>query len=325
MNGRQEQPPVTEAPLYVRWEQERAPYSIELRFDLVNRIKQELAKAEETGVEIGGVLIGSVVAGPPAALRIDELEFIRRRPEDGPIYTIDPRQHGRFSEVKERARTRNRAALGFFRSHVRPGLIRPSIADRTLLSNEFKGKVYMLLLIEAKQPHWAAFFIATEGELPAEPSAQEFRFDADEFENLPESEPEPAPSLFESWRNWRRASWTTISAILLIGLCACLAIWFLASGDEPRFGKGSGGLALAIDGQNNHLRISWDHAASQFSHSSGAVLNINDGGTVHQVKLGVDELRLGTVDYETAGHRVRVTMTVNTPGSQPRIQSADWP
>ncbi len=327
MNRQPEQPPVSEGPLYIRWGQERAPFAVELRFDLVSRIKEELARADENGVEIGGLLIGAVPAGLSPTIRIDDIDIIRRRPEDGPIYTIDPRQHGRFAEVRRRAQGRDRTAIGFFRSHLRPGLLRPAIADRTLLSNEFKDGIYVLLLIEAKQPHSAAFFIATHGELPTEPSAQEFRFDAAEFQNLPEIEPQnvPPPPL-KSKDKMRRAPWGTISAILLIGVCACFAIWYLAGGPEPAFLQPSSkGLELAVTDQGNLLRISWNHAAHELTQTSGATLTINDGGKEHEVKLGMDELRLGSVEYEKGGNRVAVTITLKSPGLPSASQSVQWP
>ena len=179
-----------EAPSYIRWGPELSGYAIELRLDLVTIIAHELAQAERLDTEIGGVLIGKLLKGSTATLRIDEVQMIPRRPEDGAIFMLGPDYRKRFPEVRAAAKARHRAAVGFFRSHCRSGPLRPALADRTMLAEEFKDEAYVFLLIEAHKPHRAAFFLAENGELPKEPSVREFRFDEAEFRALPEVDAE---------------------------------------------------------------------------------------------------------------------------------------
>ncbi|MGA8029086.1 MAG: hypothetical protein WB992_18255, partial [Bryobacteraceae bacterium] len=123
----------SEAPYYVRWNPDRSPYAIELKLDLVSKIAGELAQAEKLGIEVGGVLIGTFPKAQLPTLRVEDLEIIPRRPEDGPVYMLDPSQHERFAEARWRAKANGKVPIGFWRSHIRPGPLRPSLADRSLL------------------------------------------------------------------------------------------------------------------------------------------------------------------------------------------------
>ncbi len=320
-------PPADEGPLYVRWGADRSPYAIELRFELIVKIKGELELAAKAGAEIGGLLVGSLPDEQFSTLRIDAIELVRRRPEDGALYTIDPSQHGRFSEVKRRLRTEQRQAVGFFRSNVRPGLLRPAIADRTLLSNEFKNDVYAFLLIEAAEPYSALFFVAEHGELPPEPSAAEFRFNSAEFRELPEVEPERIAASTPVLPMTEQAGkpWPTILGILAIGACVCALIWYLGNGVAfPIWTSSPSALQLAVNSNRGVLRISWNHAAREFARTASATLTITDGGSRREIQLGLDELRLGQVDYEAAARRVEVSMVLNMPGATPSSQSVLW-
>ncbi len=172
-----EQQATDEAPLYIRWNPDRSPYAIELKLDLVSKILNEMAQAQRVGIEVGGILIGALPAEYAPTLRIDDVEMVPRSPDDGPIYMLDPGQHERFSQIRWKPRAAGRVAIGFFRSHLRPGSLRPSLADRSLLSAEFKQPVYAVLLIQGAEPRTAAFFLATNGRFSEEPAVREFRFD----------------------------------------------------------------------------------------------------------------------------------------------------
>src|SRR5579875_3487087 len=179
-----------ESPFYVRWSPEHSRFAIELKLELVSKISGELERAGKADSEIGGVLIGNVLGGRVPTLRIDGIEMIPRGADNGGIYILGPEHLQRFGEVRRTARAQHKTALGFFRSHCRPGPLKPSLADRTLLSEEFQSAAYALLLVEAGAPRTAAFFVAENGELPKDASVREFRFNEAEFKALPEVEAE---------------------------------------------------------------------------------------------------------------------------------------
>lgn len=321
-----EQQATDDAPLYIRWNPDRSPYAIELKLDLVSKILNEMAQAQRVGIEVGGILIGALPAEYAPTLRIDDVEIVPRSPDDGPIYMLDPGQHERFSQIRWKPRAAGRVAIGFFRSHLRPGSLRPSLADRSLLSAEFKQPVYAVLLIQGAEPRTAAFFLATNGRFSEEPAVREFRFDEAEFSSLPEIPAEAAPPerRSETKRPVDRRFYAQIAALLLIGVGACVLLWFLGGRTAlPQWFSSRGRLELAVTPRNRILRISWNHAASEFAHASGGTLAIHDGTSRREIKLGLDELRLGAVDYEQESPRVEVTMTLDAPDS-PAPESVDW-
>jgi hypothetical protein len=316
----------SEAPLYVRWGADRSPYAIELKLELVDKIRNTLTVPDNKLIEIGGVLIGSLPNPYAPTLRIEDVEFIFRDPKDGASFMLDPSQDDRFASVSRYAEAKGRAAVGLFRTHLRPGALRPSIADRTLLTEAFGDSIYALLLVHQQDPFSAAFFVADGGQLPADPSVQEFRFDGTELRGLPEIEPEPPvktavrPPVQRKKRNY--APW-------LIGASAALLVTILffylqrSSFTFPALGRG-GQLDLAISRQGDAFRVSWNHTAHDLTDVSGALLTVRRDAGPEQVELGQDELRLGAVEFQGKGSRVEVTLTLRKPGSNSVSQSAWW-
>lgn len=324
-----------EAPLYVRWNPERSSYAVELRLDLVAEIANELARAERWGMEVGGVLVGSFPNAYSPTLRIEAVELIPRGAAEGTVYVLDPTQLERFADIRARARARQRDAVGFFRSHLRPGVLRPSLADRTLLSGEFRSSLYAVLLIEGREPHTATFFLAANGHLPNEPSVRDFRFDEREFRALPEVPPDsatvagaegaPKPRQRSAVRASRPKVYASVGALLAVAVVACILMWsFSKQTPLPHILGEANPVNLAVSEAGTLLRITWDRSAHQLDHASGATVVIVDGGSRREVQLGLDELRLGAVEYERTGSPVQVTMTVNTPGSTPANQTVYW-
>lgn len=322
-----EQHRTDEAPLYIRWNPDRSAYAIEFKLDLVPKILQELAEAEKLGIEVGGVLVGALPTEYAPTLRIDDVEMVPRSPEDGPTYMLDPGQRERFSQVRWKPRAAGRTGIGFFRSHLRAGPLRPSLADRSLLSAEYKQPVYAVLLIQSGEPHTAAFFLSVNGRFSEEPAVREFRFDESEFSSLPEIPPDTPPPDVTTARRTRMdyRFYARIAALLIIGIGACALLWFF--GARTAFSRWFGSandLQLAVAPRNRMLRISWNHSAREFGQASGATLLIRDGVSRREIKLGLDELRLGAVAYLNESPQVEVTMTLDGTGPSPFSESVSW-
>ena len=315
-----------DAPLYIRWSPDRSPYAIELKLDLVSKVTQELARAEKSAGEIGGVLVGSFPDALTPTVRIDDVEFLPREESQTGIFLLNPKQQVLYSEVRWRPKPRATVALGLFRSHLRSVPLRPSAADRNLLSTEFKQAIYAELLVEAKPPYTGALFLSTEGLLPEEPAVREFRLNEADFRALPEVQPEALPGEQEeaSPPGEKTRLYAILGTLLLVGISACLLMWsFAKQSAAPQWLSSSHQLELAITG-SRLLRISWNHAARELDGSSGATLVIADGAARSEIKLGLDELRLGAVEYDRRSPHVQVTMTVAMPGSTSVSQSAAW-
>lgn len=320
-------PEGSDAPLYVRWGPSGSPFAIELKLDLVTKIRNLLTAAGD-GIEIGGVLLGSLPSSYSATLRVEDVEMIRRGDKDGAIFIIDPSGEKQVEDVRQRARETGRSAVGLFRSHRRPGALRPSLADRGLISSLFNEPVCVLLLIEGNEPHAAAFFLGQDRQLPAEPSVREFKFDERDFKLLPEVEPEPArPRIPLPQRPKPKTSrlpvW--IGAGGVIGACLLYVFW-QASGvakGVPLLRSNHLDLAAAREGPG--LRVTWNNSSRAFDNVSGGRLVVKRSGTEDQaIQLGLDELRLGAVEIENSAPRADVTLVVEVPGSSPVTQSVNW-
>lgn len=329
MQTQAEQQSLENAPYYIRWSPDSTRFAVELKLDLVARITAEISEAGKLGIEVGGVLIGSFPEGRVPILRIEDFEIIPRGPEDGPIFMLDPVQHERFAGARWRAKTRNKVAVGFFRSHVRPGPLRPSLADRSLLSGGLSERVYALLLIQAREPRTAALFIAENGQLPEEPSVREFRFDEAEFKALPEIEPETIdqekklqaqPGAGHPWLK-------PLVIPLVIAIAVLALLWWLSR--KPALLQwlrpAPNQLELAVNERDHLLRISWNNNARELNRASGATLLIADGTNSQEIKLGPDELKLGVVEYQPNTRHVQVRMSVSTPRSTRPVGSVEWP
>lgn len=319
----------SEAPLYVRWGPNGSPYAIELKLDLVAKIRNILSAVADENAEVGGVLVGSLPSSYSPTLRVEEVELIGRDDKDGLTFMIDPSQENRVEEVRLGAREIGRSVVGLFRSHRRPGALRPSLADRGLISSFFTEPVCVLLLVEGNEPHSAAFFLAQNRQLPAEPSVREFKFDEREFKLLPEVEPEPSrPRLPELHRPKRKRSisgfW--IAGGALIALCLLYASWQGSemAGAIPPLLR-SNRLDLAASREGPGLRVSWNNSSGAFNGASGGRLLVRRSGIPEQeVQLGLDELRLGAVEIDNTSPRVDVTLVIEVPGSPSITRSVTW-
>jgi hypothetical protein len=194
-----------------------------------------------------------------------------------------------------------------------------------------------VLLIKTTKPHTAAFFVAANGQLPQEPSVREFEFEENEFKALPEvpvdnrdETDKKAPWRMHAIPAGKLRPYATIGALLAIAAVACALMWsFARQATIPRWFSSTNQLHLAVApengaGQRSLLRITWDHSASELNQVSGATLVIVDGALRSELPLGLDELRLGAVDYQGTNSRVNVQMMLNTPEGQTVGDSAEW-
>lgn len=317
-----------EVPLYIRWSPDRSPYNLELRLDLVTKIAAQVSVSEQLGVELGGFLIGTFPAAHAPTIRIDDIEMVSNGSADDTVFLPEPVELQRVPGV--RARPRGSAVIGFFRTHARIGPMRPSLADRSILAQEFKKSSYVVLLIQAKAPHTAAFFAAANGQLPQEPSVREFQFDENEFKALPEIPAEaaasqPEPQQEKKFNKAKLRVFATIAALILIAIGACVLMWSFARQASLAQWFGSGNqLHLTATREDHLLRISWNHAAKDLSQATGATLVIMDGQARSEVQLGMDDLRLGSVQYSGNSSRVQVHMLLSTPNGQVAADSVEW-
>lgn len=218
--------------------------------------------------------------------------------------------------VRERARAQGCVILGLFRSNLRPGTLSPALADRSIVLSQFEQSVCALFLIQGRQPYSAAFFVAKDGRLPEEATVREFRLDEDEFNALPEIYRNQGQLPEETKTEKSRLP---VYRLLAAALVIVIALFVWGSWRRPPANQ----LGLTLSTSAGLMKISWDHSARAISKAQGATLVIQDGRNRGEVKIGLDELRLGSVEYQPATAHVGVTISLDAPGSHP-AQSADW-
>lgn len=310
------------APLYVRWAPEESPFTIELKLDVVARIRREIAR-NPGGGEIGGMLIGRIPNAAEPILRISEVQFLRPAPTAGKAFLLDPRERDRLIAARLRTHVEGEVLAGFFRTHERNGPMRPSLADRTLLAGEFDNSAYALLLIAPREPFTAAIFTGSKGELAQEPSVREFRFDHESLKALPEIDAPVAPYVEDDDVDRPRRRHSTGMAALALAASLVAAAFAWSGGRERAVIHADPSPGLQVQG-NGVLQINWNQMAAPVLHAAAGRLNIADDEQRRELTITRDELRHGSVEYQPSGSAVRVQLTLDMPGGYSTSQAAIW-
>ena len=166
------------------WEVPGKPVSIQIDFDVVERLGSEVMRGfgavPRRGLEIGGILLGTAEKGKRLEVRIEDFEPVLSTHASGPSYVIGEEDRDRFAKALERwkaAPGRRLRAVGFYRSHTREGLSL-SPEDVELLDKYFPEETAIALLVKpfATRASVAGFFFREEGVIRSESSYREFPF-----------------------------------------------------------------------------------------------------------------------------------------------------
>ena len=176
------------APEYCAWEVPGKPVTVQIDFDVVDRLLREVQRGfglvPRRGVELGGILLGTCEPsrGRPGEwlVRIVDFEGVPCSHSKGLAYQLTAEELARFDEVLarwRRAAGRQACAVGYYRSHTREGL---SLAeeDVELFNRCFQepGSVALLVKPYATRVSVGAVFIRENGHLRTESSYLEFPF-----------------------------------------------------------------------------------------------------------------------------------------------------
>lgn len=315
------------APLYVRWSPENGRFTIELKLAVVRRILDEMRR-DSSGTEVGGILIGSLPSEAGPVLRISDVQMLKPAVNVGKVFLLDPREHDRFVAARWQANEKGRTMVGFFRTHQRSGPMRPSLADRTLLAGEFQSDAHVLLLISAREPHTAAFFTGSKGELAQEPSVKEFPFDEGSLKALPEIEAADATSARsahseEETEKQQQRGYGVYAAGGFLAIALAAAVYAWSGGPNAALVSPPPSPGLHVSG-NGLLRITWNPLSAPARHAAQARLLIIDGDERREVRIDRNELKDGAVEYQAAGPTVQVELILDMPGGYSVAQAISW-
>jgi len=184
------------------WEVPGKTIRVEIDFDLMDRLETEVMQAfgsvPRRGLEVGGVLLGTVDTGETNRVRIEDFEPVLSKHEHGPSYVLSGPELEQLGEITARWRARNgrrTRVVGFFRSHTREGL-GLSQEDLELFSQYFPEETSVALVVKpyATRPPVAGLFFREEAAIRSQASYQEFPFRRRELGGAARERDKPGPA-----------------------------------------------------------------------------------------------------------------------------------
>lgn len=173
------------------WKVAGSPVEILIDLPLVDRLR---VAATSSDTEIGGLLLGHFDGNYTVITDFDPVECEHRR---GTAFTLSQRDEQRLGARIEARRKRGATLVGFFRSHLRPGMFLDE-GDNSVLSSHFNAPSQVALLIRPSADRTATggFFFWEEGEMNRKQTYLAFPMNSRELElgDFPLVEPVASPA-----------------------------------------------------------------------------------------------------------------------------------
>ena len=330
---------------------------IQLSIDTLEKIGREVmtgfGKVPRRGAEVGGILLGTVVAGDRPVIRIEEFAPVAIQYRFGPSYLLSEADEQAMATAISDTATFGLTVVGFVRSNTREGDTLTA-EDVRLTEKHFPGRPFAFLLVRpfATRPGVARFFTCIEGEFRVDtPAGPQFPFRRRDLVGaiapVPEAEAdneiaataldrsiavvEPAfaaqDRVFEKPDSRRESPttwlWFPLSFVfLLIGIL----LGFEASGTWRNTPPPPNpwDLKLGVSKSGSNLAVRWDHNSAAVRSAQRGSLTIYDGTQQRTVDLGGTELTSGTVVYAPSSGQVRFRLEVFPNDSSSVSQTVDW-
>ncbi|MBK5292211.1 MAG: hypothetical protein JJE04_11100 [Acidobacteriia bacterium] len=340
------------APGY-EWAVAGKPVVVHLDLDVVDRMSREMMRGfgvvPRRGVEVGGILLGSIDPGSTqAVVRIEDFEPVACSHSRGASYLLSEEEQRQFEEGLARwqaADGRRTYAVGYYRSHTRQGL-GLSEEDLDIYKRCFSDAASVALLVKpfATRASVGAFFFREEGLVRTESSYQEFPFrrrelggeaqESSEVDDAGETEATPfpgrsypvgngaaAPGTAVEEATARRPSgkkmksgwiWIPLSFIfLLLGVILGFQIALSVNVKLPAgLRQDPYTLSLSVTPAGDSVHVRWDRSSPAIRSSTGGSLLISDGGNEKTVALDAGQLRNGSVIYRRMSGDLRFRLEV---------------
>lgn len=172
-------------PTHYTWEVEGKAVSVQLDFDLIDRLSMEImrgfALVPKRGAEIGGVLLGRLEISDRVVIRVEDFEVVPCDYLKGPSFLLSPNEEARFAAVAKKyegGQERQLYVVGTFRSHTRDNQIVLAQEDVDLFRKYANDPSNIILLVRpfATKASIAGIFLEEDGDFRREPSLKEFPF-----------------------------------------------------------------------------------------------------------------------------------------------------
>lgn len=168
-------------PFYT-WQPPQKPITIQLHFDVVDRLLLEVMKGfgavPRRGAEVGGFLLGTrEQSGDHLTVEIQDFEPIHCEHAEGPSFVLSANDLQAWNEAIARLQGGPRKVVGYYRSHTRDGLHLAN-EDLNLLDEYFPDHELVALIVKpyATRASVAGFFFWEGDSLRSESTYLEFPF-----------------------------------------------------------------------------------------------------------------------------------------------------
>lgn len=175
----------TSTPPFYVWRPSGKDVSVQLQFDVVDRILLEIMRGfgavPKRGAEVGGVLLGTAERVDGAlVVKVEDFEPVECDHASGPSYVLSDDDRATFAETLERWKPgsdRRIYAVGYYRGHTRDGLCLAA-EDLALLEELFPDPSSIALIVKpyATKVSMAGIFFREDGQFKADASHLEFPF-----------------------------------------------------------------------------------------------------------------------------------------------------
>ncbi len=250
--------------------QEREFYRWEVRFftvllaiDVVERLARSLHDGNANpAVEHGGILFGNIL--DYNRVEITDFELLPSSHRRGIPYDLSPTERNRIQRyVRGFRRSRGAKPLGYFRTHLRPGLFLDQ-SDLALMAETFFGPTGIALAIRAdpREGAEAGVFFWEDGDIDRRKPERMFPFDAGALRvQGPLEKRTPEPATRHAWSRFAESvvqlvpQWKAVRGSMkwLAGVSAVVVLAFaVLSGFHERRGQsGPSGSAPAESGADS--------------------------------------------------------------------------
>ena len=330
------------------WACPGAPVQVQLPLSVVELMSREVRRAFESvpahSVEIGGLLLGKANLAANPIIEIKKFEpFLSEYRADHKfiLSETDQRKLEKVLEAHASDHSDGLQVVGFYRSHIGEGMSL-SLHDVALAQRYFNhpNQVFLLVKPATDGSSSAGFFFWDDSRIdsqfsylefpfeprqltaaspapilgePAEPKVQQ-SLDAQDGLSLPSLEELALDAIAPSRLPWFLYP---LVAISLIGLGAAGHWIYTKWWNTPSMASvasDSQALALQIERRGADLRVSWNRHALAIARASEGALVIRDGDLHEQrLRLGLDELRHGSILYTPANPTVQFLFEATDP------------
>lgn len=175
----------TSTPPFYVWKPAGKDVSVQLQFDVVDRVLLEIMRGfgavPKRGAEVGGVLLGTAERVDGVLLvKVEDFEPVECDHASGPSYVLSDDDHAAFVETVDRWKPgpdRRIYAVGYYRGHTRDGICLAA-EDLALLEELFPDPSAIALIVKpyATKVSMAGIFFREDGQFKADASHLEFPF-----------------------------------------------------------------------------------------------------------------------------------------------------